>query len=712
VLFYIYKRIVLLLGEYQMENSEKINILVVDDKPENLLSLEAIIDQDEYNLIKAHSGEEALKYLLKYDFALILLDVQMPGMDRFATAKIIKAREKTKYIPILFITANNMDTEHIFIGYSLGAIDYILKPLDPLILKSKVDRFVEMYKMRRKLSEQAKQLEERNKQIEYMAFHDSLTDLPNRRYFNEKILLKVMESKRLNESFALLYLDLDNFTYVNNALGYAMGDRLLIEVSIRLKSCIREDDFLARVGEDEFHIILSATDREKALEITEAIQVAFEEPFLIDQYELHVTTCIGLCVFPFDGEDSITLMKNAEAALHRAKELGKNKFKVFHSGLNIYSYRTYLIQSDLRKAIERNELEIYFQPKVSVQTKKMTSAEAILSWNHPQWGFIPPEEFIPIAEETGYIVEIGKWVFQHVCKHLEEWKKNHLHPVPIAINFSVQQFLQKNLIPFIKEEISKANIQPEWIEIEITESILIKNESVIFHTVSKLREMGIQISLDDFGTGYSSINYLRKLTVDKLKIDKSFIQDLTNNQSNSEGIVRSIIVLAENLHLSVVAEGVETEEQFNKLKELQCDEVQGYYFSQPLSLKDFEKLLQKRIEEKSDILGSDQSYQDSSNHIQSLKLDSYDENMKNEIVDSSLQHLQEEYTISSREMDVFHLLIHGLTNKEISDQLFISEHTVKNHITKIFQKLNVSDRLQAIALVYDTILKEGKRLLS
>ena len=338
------------MGRMALKNEDKINILLVDDRPENLLALEAIIERDDYNLVKASSGEEALKYLLKHDFAAILLDVQMPGMDGFGTAKIIKAREKTKNIPILFITANNMDTEHIFMGYSLGAIDYILKPFDPIILKAKVEGFVEIYKMKQTLIHQAYALEEKNKVIEYMAFHDGLTGLPNRRMFNDQLILKLNRAKRMKQTFGIMYLDLDRFKYINDSLGHIVGDKLLKEVSKRLSASVCEKAFVSRVGGDEFNIILPDTDREEALEIAENMIESVSQPFIIDQYEVFITTCIGLSVFPYDGEDSNTLMKNADVALYRAKEQGKNKFKVYHSGMNIQSYRTFLIQNDLPKS--------------------------------------------------------------------------------------------------------------------------------------------------------------------------------------------------------------------------------------------------------------------------------------------------------------------------------------------------------------------------
>lgn len=685
---------------------EKINILMVDDRPENLLALEAIIENDEYQLMKASSGEEALKYLMKYDFAVILLDVQMPGMDGIATAKIIKAREKTKHIPILFITANYMDAEHIFMGYSAGAIDYLLKPFDPIVLKTKVEGFVDIYKMKRKLTFQAEELEERNRIIEYMAFHDSLTDLPNRRLFHEQLLKDINHSRKTAQSLGVMYLDLDRFKNVNDSLGHIVGDKLLKEVAKRLNSVLRDEDIVARVGGDEFNILVPETDREEALDIAEQVLDAFREPFTIDHYELYITTCIGLSIFPYDGEDSTTLLKNADAALYHAKEHGKNKYRVFHSGMNIHSYRTFLMQNDLRKAVERNELELVFQPKFNIETGQVTGAESLLRWHQPNWGTVSPNEFIPIAEETGQIVEIGNWVLREACRQINTWKANNLAPVRVAINFSGKQFLQKDLIEQIQEVIKEFNIEPELLEFEITESVILGNEEIITQTLQGLRKMGIRISLDDFGTGFSSLNYLRRFHFDTLKIDKSFIQDISRNREESSAIIHSIVLLAKPFNMTVIAEGIETEEQLNILANLACHEGQGYLYSRPISSREFEGFLRNNNE-----MVETKEKSPFSKIMTIPKKEVPERDSKQDYLDLAMNNLKVAFSISAREMDVFKLMMNGLSNKEISEQLFISEHTVKNHITRILNKLSVTDRVQAIALVYETSISEREKLI-
>jgi diguanylate cyclase (GGDEF)-like protein/PAS domain S-box-containing protein len=835
--------------------AEKINILIVDDRAENLLALEAIIDNEEYNLIKAFSGEEALKCLLKYDFAAILLDVQMPGMDGFGTAKIIKAREKTKNIPILFITANHMDSENIFKGYSLGAIDYILKPFDPIILKAKVEGFVQLYRMNQQIVNQADRLIEKTRELEeinqelskttselqiseelanvisetsidtmiiidetglivkvnpavekmfgyeareligenildlfsnensqkemlkvihtvnylenilgyenqielsasrknqslfpvevqigkrfvqercivactirdltktkeyqkmitHMAYHDGLTDLPNRRFYNEKSSQLLHAAKQKNQPLAMMYLDMDRFKYINDSLGHMMGDKVLSEIAKRLKSSMREGDFLARIGGDEFNVILPDTNRETAIELAEDLLEKFKEPFYIDNYELFMSTSIGISVFPFDGEETLTLMKHADAALYRAKEQGKNKYRVYHTGMNIQSYKNFILQNDLRKAIERDELALVYQPRIQMETGAITSAEALLRWNHPSWGTIPPLEFIPLAEETGLIVEIGNWVIGRVCQQIKAWEKAGLSMIRIAVNFSAQQFLQKNLIEHIQEILSQYDVHPSMIEVEITESIIMENEVIVTNTLKELKKMGMSISIDDFGTGYSSLNYLRRFPVHILKIDKSFIQDIANTYSDCRAITATIIALANSLKMTVIAEGVETEEQLTILREDGCHEFQGYLFSPPVRTTEFEQFL---LKSKKEFIQNDEkiTYLTDKKNLQptpaTVSVMEAPVNINQEILQIALDQMKDLFLISVREMDVFTLLVEGLSNREISDRLFISEHTVKNHITRIFQKLTVNDRIQAMAKVYQACIEEGKK---
>lgn len=828
-----------------MNADDKVYLLIVDDRPENLLALEAVIEQEDYVIMKASSGEEALKQLLKHDFAAVLLDVQMPGMDGFAAAKIIKARERTKNTPILFITANNLESEHIFTGYSVGASDYILKPVDPFILKSKVESYADLYRMKRKLVKQAALLAEKSNELEkmnkelmltaaklrdsealanvisltsmdsmivvnqegliiktnpavqgmfgcdpeqllgqpidllfteenarrtirrllqnslyydafdaseavqevsaarldgsqfpaeiqagkgffqketilaltlrditkkkqaqqmiaHMAYYDALTNLPNRRMFHERLTEWIHQAKNSNQPLAVLYLDMDRFKSINDSLGHLIGDLMLQAIALRIMENLREGDLAARIGGDEFNVLLPGTSRERALDIASQIVTAFKKPFHIDNYELYISTSIGISVFPYDGEDSISLLKNTDAALYRAKEQGKNKYTVYHTGMNIQTYRSFVLQNDLRKAIDRDELFLVYQPRLDVCTGQITSAEVLLRWNHPSWGLIMPSDIIPLAEETGFMMELGQWALETVCKQSRAWKEHGYPSVRLAVNFSIQNLMSKDLAERLTDLMHRYEVLPSALEIEITESIIVDDHSQITQLINQLRLQGVTISIDDFGKGYSSLNSIRQVPADILKIDKSFIHDLSAASTESTALLSTIIMLARSLKLQVIAEGVETEEQLQLLKQLGCDMIQGCLFSRPVPSDQFERLLVNEPGKPPAVTHP------ASAPSRSALLTQIEHNELNaDILSSALKRTKKNYALSSREYDVFELIVDGLSNKEISEKLFISEHTVKNHVTHIFQKLSVSDRMQALAKVYQTCIEEA-----
>jgi len=685
---------------------ETVNILLVDDLLSNLLALEAVIEQDRYRLHRATSGEEALKLLMKYDFAVILLDVQMPGMDGFETAKIIKAREKTREIPILFITANQMKDEHMFAGYSVGAVDYILKPVDPFILKAKVDVFVQLYEMKRKLQRQAEMLARRNEELQQayqtirrMAYSDWLTRVPNRRSFRERIHEVCAEARRNNQPFALLHVDLDRFKHVNDTLGPAIGDELLVQVARRLASCLREDDFIARIGGDEFQIIMPNTGRETALEHAEQIMEAFSKPFDLDHFELYVTTSIGISVFPYDGEDVRTILKHADAALSRAKEKGKNQYRIFHSGMNMITYRSFILQNDLHRALERGELALVYQPRIDLNTGEVTSAEALLTWNHPQWGTILPSEFIPLAETSGMMSEIGEWTIREVCRQNREWTRSGLTPIRIAVRFSSHQFLERNLVGKIRQIVLEHGLSPNLLEISVAETSVASDEEYIARTMGQFKQAGMALSLDEYGSGSCPIRYLWKFPVDSLVIDRFFVKNVPSNADNLS-LLKAIVDLAHSRNISVIAKGIETEEQLAVLRELGCEEFQGFLFCPPLSPEDFADFLRK-CRDNDMLLVRHKPPAFSFGSTQPPPVSPSPQSLQ-----AALRQTKEAHSISRREFEVFELMIAGYSNKEISQKLYISEHTVKNHITRILQKLNVADRIQAMAKVYQACITE------
>lgn len=401
------------------------------------------------------------------------------------------------------------------------------------------------------------------------------------------------QAKEKNHRLALMYLDIDRFKYINDTLGHAIGDELLKHFAKRLRTCVEESGFIARLGGDEFIVLLDDIQQtEDATDAAKKIIEVVKQPFIICGYELYITTSIGISFYLHGDENVEVLMKNAEIALYRAKESGKNKYQVHSSSMDVQTYKLFTLANDLNKALERNEFLIHYQPRIDIQTGKICSAEALLRWQHPDWDIVSPEEFISLAEEMGVIVPIGRWVLRTVCEQNKAWQEMGLPALPIAVNFSAQQLMQKDIFEMIIGILEETRLDPRWLEIEITESVMIKNEERILHLLRELKKQGIKISLDDFGAGYSSLSNLKRFKVDRLKIDQSFIRDMANNQEDAI-IVKSVIDLAHQLNIHVIAGGVETEDQLTILREQQCDEIQGYIICRPTSADDFKQLMKK-----------------------------------------------------------------------------------------------------------------------
>lgn len=430
----------------------------------------------------------------------------------------------------------------------------------------------------------------------YLANYDPLTRLPNRKLFREKLEQAIIIGNTLNQKVAVMYLDLDRFKYINDTLGHTLGDKLLIEIAKRLKYCLGENAIVARLGGDEFGILLTNFYMQQAKERSKSIIEALDKPFLIENYNLFVTTSIGISIYPHDGNDSLTLMKNADSALYKAKELGKNNFQVFSSSLNVQTYKIFSLESSLRHAIELGQLELYYQPKVCPNTYEIVGAEALIRWNHPEWGLVSPDEFIPLAEETGLVTEIGYWVKRTACIQNKKWQDANLPKIPISINLSANRFLERSLITSVMDVLEETKLESKYFEIEITESSLLENEKTVFSVLEGLKRLGVKVALDDFGTGYSSLSSLKRFKglIEILKIDRTFINDLTpHDTADSNFIANMIIQLSQQLQMSVVAEGVETTDQLKVLNNYNCDTIQGYLFSKPVPAADFEKLLRK-----------------------------------------------------------------------------------------------------------------------
>ncbi len=425
----------------------------------------------------------------------------------------------------------------------------------------------------------------------YLAHHDELTMLPNRRWMARKTRDAIQHVNRSsNEMLAILLIDLDRFKSINDTLGHQIGDKLLEEMGKRILSSINiEKHFASRMGGDEFLILCpEITSVEEVKIIAETFLQQLENPFYIDEYELLITASIGICLYPIGGMDEIDLMKNADIALYKAKDLGRNMYQIYDPSMNKRSYQSFLLERDLRKAIMNDEFIVHLQPRVDALTGKIVSAEALIRWMHPELGLVSPGEFIPLAEETGLIIPMGKWMKRKVCEKLVEWRNADIPLIPISVNISSQRFLQKDFAEEIRDLLREFQLDGKWLEIEITENSIMRNEENVFKTLHELKALGVKIYIDDFGTGYSSFNYLKTFHLDGVKIDRSFIQNISSESENAS-ITTAMIKVAQHLKLEVIAEGVETKEELEYLLEQNCHYIQGFYFGRPCAPEEFEK---------------------------------------------------------------------------------------------------------------------------
>ncbi|WP_255374559.1 EAL domain-containing protein [Cohnella sp. OV330] len=434
------------------------------------------------------------------------------------------------------------------------------------------------------------------KQINYLAYHDDLTGLPNRRFFTGHIDELLKNGVNEDSVFAVMFLDLDSFKKINDTLGHNNGDALLKLVAERLKTCCHaSDQLVSRMGGDEFTILLQdITDHTEAIRVAEQIIKAFERPFAVDGYEFYITASIGIAFYPQDGTNVEMLMKNADIALYRMKDDGKNNYNVFKPNPNSGGIERLTLENSIRKALQLNEFVLYYQPQIDILTGDIIGTEALVRWNHPTLGLIPPAKFIPIAEETGLIVPLGEWVLKTACLQNQVWRDKGFAPMSVSVNLSTRQFSKHDLVETIEEILLETRMDPQYLELEITESMTM-NVDVAIEVLGKLKELGIHLCIDDFGTGYSNLYYLKLFSIDRLKIDRSFVRDIMTD-SNDADIVATIIAMAYKLGIDAIAEGVETKDQLDFLRSQNCHEVQGFYYHQPLPAEQLEQLLMKTAE--------------------------------------------------------------------------------------------------------------------
>ena len=628
------------------------SILIVDDKEANVLLLERMLRGAGYTSIASTTAPHAVYELYRKNrYDLILLDLQMPGMDGFRVMECLKEIELDGYLPVLVITAQ---PEHRLRALQAGAKDFISKPFDLPEVLTRIHNMLEVRLLHREskrhnlvleqtvrelreaesglhtteaaLSREkaalddhvlqlrqanehlvvatieahtlAEEIEKAKVRMAHLAQHDALTDLPNRILLNDRLGQAIALARRQGKQLAVMFLDLDRFKHINDSLGHAVGDQLLQSVAKRLTAGVRSSDTVCRQGGDEFVILLADIEHAGDAALSaQKILAALTVPHRIDQRELHVTVSIGISIYPQDGQDADTLIKSADTAMYHAKEGGRNNYQFFEPDMNVQAVERHSIEGGLRRALERQEFMLHYQPKINLETGTISGVEALVRWQHPQRGLILPEQFVWIAEDCGLIVPIGAWVLREACRQARTWQDAGLPPIPVAVNISAVQFRHKDFLESLAAILKDTGLAPRYLELELTESVLMHDADFTTSVLKALKAMGIRLAIDDFGTGYSSLSYLTRFPIDTLKIDQSFLRDITNATADSDdaAIVAAVVSMGKSLNQRVIAEGVETREQLAFLQAQGCGEGQGFYFSRPVTAEELAELLRTGV---------------------------------------------------------------------------------------------------------------------
>ncbi len=548
------------------ETADRARVLIVDDDAGTRFVIRGILAGDGYRIDEAESAAQAMALCERHMPDLILLDAHMPETDGFTACAGIRTLNSGEHTPVLVITA--LDDEHtVERAFASGATDYVPKPLNFAVLRKRVGRLLA-----------ASRAEQR---VRRLAFHDPLTGLPNRMLFRERLTALIARGPVEAGCHAVLFLDLDRFKHVNDTLGHETGDLLLKAVAERITGCVRACDLVARLGGDEFTLILERiATPEVAGAVARKIVEVLSLPFVFLGQEVYVGASVGIALYPNDGRDIGTLLKHADMAMYRAKEDG-NRFVFYKRSIGEGLSRRLALEGDLRHALDREEMRVYYQPQIDARSGEIVGIEALVRWAHPRLGIIKPARFIALAEETGLIVPVAEWVLRTACAQNRDWQDRGFGRFPIAVNVSARQLFQNEFEWQVEQVLGACGLEPRYLELEITEGVVMRQPEDMQMRLRRVKEMGCCISIDDFGTGYSSLSYLKHFPFDRLKVDQSFVRQLTSNPDDA-AITRTIIAMGHVLRLRVVAEGVESEAQLRYLQRLGCDEVQGFYFSQPV----------------------------------------------------------------------------------------------------------------------------------
>ena len=582
------------------EHSSSGRLLVVDDIVENRAILKRLLGMRGFEIIEASDGQSALDAIGQETFDAVLLDIAMPGMNGFEVLKRIRERQSAAALPVIMVTAR-AEGDDVVQALQLGANDYITKPIDVRICVARLQSQLDRLKVERKLVKHVEELESVNRKltneiterersealVRHMAQHDSLTGLANRARFREEIVAVLAQENSSSEKHALLFIDLDEFKLINDTLGHCIGDRLLVIVGERLRQSTRECDTVARLGGDEFAVIQRVTEGAGEVEaLCNRLIGALKYPFAIDGHLLHIGCTIGIAWAMTDGNDADTLLAHADLALYRAKAEARGSFRFFKTEMNERAQARRQLECDMQEAFDTGQFELHYQPLFGLKESAVTGFEALVRWRHPTRGLISPREFITVAEETGLIIPLSKWILREACQEAKKWPKK----IKLAVNLSPIQFRAEKALDDVVEALNSSDLDPTRLELEITESVLLDNDRKTIEALHRLRDMGIRISMDDFGTGYSSLSYLRQFPFDKIKIDQTFVSGVPNDVG-SMAIIRAVIGLAGSIGMITTAEGTETAEQLAWLESEGCTEVQGYHISRPVLAKDILPML-------------------------------------------------------------------------------------------------------------------------
>jgi len=562
-----------------VDNGDRHNVLLIEDNPGDARLIREMIAEDPGAPFELHCAERlshGLDFLASRPAGLVLLDLSLPdslGLETFA-----KVFAHSPAVPIIVLTGTD-DATVALKAVQGGAQDYLVK--------GKLDRELLVRSMQYSIERKRYQV-----QIEHQANYDALTGLPNRTLLHDRLRQAVFAQRRVR-AIAVVFIDLDRFKFVNDSLGHGAGDELLKQMSERLRSVLRDGDTVARLGGDEFVLILNDQHNEEIVfRAMQRIMARINEPMIVEGKELYVTCSAGISLHPQDGPDVDTLLKNADVAMYRAKEAGRNNFQFFTAEMNQLVNERLALEHSLRRALERREFLLHYQQKVDLRSGAIVGAEALLRWQHPEWGLLRPARFVPVAEETGLIVPIGEWVVEEACRQNVAWQKEGLEPGIVSVNLSARQFRQQGLVRVVSRILGATGLDPSWLEVELTESMVMHNAEAAIAILQGLKSLGVTLSVDDFGTGYSSLAYLKDLPIDVLKIDRSFVRDIRAGGDAGEGVLaQAIISLGHSLDLKVIAEGVETDDQVRFLSKHRCDEVQGFYYGEPMLPDDFARVL-------------------------------------------------------------------------------------------------------------------------